>query len=308
MRLARLSRRALCKAALATTAISLVGRDVSAQNSMLIAAVNYPLVYFAERLTQGLAEVRFPVPIDTDPSFWRPNIADIAEFQSADLILLNGAGFAAWTARTTLPRARIVHTSSAFEDDYISIPAITHSHGESGEHSHSAIASYVWLDFNLARRQAEAIARAVIRRAPETEADITANLAGLSADLAALDDAAREIASLAEGVAMIASHPRSQYFARAYGATIDALEWDAAGSVSEEQWRDLEALIGQTGARIFIWEAEPETSATTRIEALGLRNVVFPPLANRPSSGNFISNMSASIADLTSVIRNISEN
>lgn len=301
-----LTRRTLGGLALAATATALTGQ-ARAQAGLSTASVNYPLAYFADRIAGGLAEVNFPVPVGTDPSFWRPGIADISAFQSADLILLNGAGFADWTARTTLPRSRIVQTSAAFEDALISTAKITHAHGEGGEHSHTGTANYVWLDFALARAQAEAIAAAMIRRAPEAEAEVTAHLNTLTADLTALDAEARDIGASTEGITLIASHPRYQYFARAYGLTIDAVEWDAAGPVSDDQWTALEMLITDTGARVFIWEATPTADALARSEALGLTNVVFPPLANRPPSGDFLSSMSEALESLRSSIQRASD-
>ena len=128
-----------------------------AQERPLVVTVNYPIQYFASRLVEDDAEVRFPVPEGIDPSFWRPTIADISSIQSADLILLNGAGFATWIDRVSLPRSKTVDTSAEVRDRFISTETITHSHGDGGEHSHEGIASYIWLDPSIAIAQAEAI-------------------------------------------------------------------------------------------------------------------------------------------------------
>jgi zinc transport system substrate-binding protein len=132
--------------------------------------------------------VVFPVPPDRDPAFWRPPIAVIAEYQAADLMLLNGADYAAWTQKASLPRAELVDTSRAFADQLIVTEnAITHSHRPEGEHSHAATASITWLDFRQATQQARAIADALKRRLPERAAALEAGMATLEADLLALD-------------------------------------------------------------------------------------------------------------------------
>lgn len=292
-----LTRRRLGQLTLAGTALTLGGR-AAAQDRLSIAAVNYPLAYFADRIAGDLADVSFMVPDDVDPSYWRPGIADITAIQSADLILLNGAGFADWTARTTLPRSRTVVTSAAFEDAFIAAESITHAHGEGGEHSHTGTANYLWLDFAQARMQAEAIAAAILRRAPEAENAISQNLAALVADLDALDAEAREIGEAAQGVRMVASHPRYQYFARAYGFDIASVEWGRGEPVSEQQLSALQALATDTDARVFIWEAAPDEASRAAVEGLGLTNVVFPPLANRPTDADFLGAMSASLRRL----------
>jgi len=130
----------------------------TADERPVVVTVSYPLAYFAETLGGDEIEVLFPVPEGVDPSFWRPAISDISAMQAADLILLNGADFATWTTRASLPRSRIVDTSAAFSDLYIQTETITHSHGDGGEHSHTGVASYLWLDPELALKQAEAMA------------------------------------------------------------------------------------------------------------------------------------------------------
>ena len=40
---------------------------------------------------------------ENDPAFWKPDDAAIARFQTADLILRNGAGYAKWMKTVSLP-------------------------------------------------------------------------------------------------------------------------------------------------------------------------------------------------------------
>ena len=99
--------------------------------------VNYPLAYFAERIAGDSVEVVFPVPPEVDPAFWSPDAETIADYQQADLVLLNGAGYAGWLQRATLSRSRLVDTSGALADQLIpSDDTLTHSHGPAGDHSH----------------------------------------------------------------------------------------------------------------------------------------------------------------------------
>lgn len=272
---------------LAIAMIVLSGTAALAQDRPRVVAVNQALHYFAERLLEDTAEVVFPVPEGVDPSFWRPSIADISMIQSADLILLNGAGFATWIDRVSLPRSRVVNTSAAIEDQFIVTESITHRHGDGGEHSHEGIASYIWLDPMLAIAQAESIAAAVIARDLAIEENVEARLAELRADLTELDAMARDALSGLEGVTMIATHPRYQYFARRYSLNITSLEWDAGAMPSDDQLADLERLSKELDARILIWEAQPPREAIERTEALGLQSIVFETWAGRSAEGSF---------------------
>jgi len=275
---------------------------VRAQDRPLIVAVNYPLSYFAERLTDGAAAVLYPVPAGRDPAFWRPGVSQISTIQGADLILLNGAGFAAWTTKASLPRSRLVDTSRAFESRYIATDTVTHSHGAEGEHSHTGTASFTWLDPEQAAIQAEAVADALKRRRLAEPDRVDARLAALTEDLQRLDAAAAALRPLAAGRVLIATHPRYQYFARQYGLDIRYLEWDAGETPAPAQLDQLEALVRETGADVLIWEAAPPPQAREAARELGVADVVFPTLAAPPQRGDYVSELTASIEALTNTL------
>ncbi|MEM9971405.1 MAG: metal ABC transporter substrate-binding protein [Pseudomonadota bacterium] len=259
-----------------------------AQDRPRVIAVNYALQDIAERLLGDAAEVVFPVPAGVDPSFWRPSIADIRMVQSADLILLNGAGFATWLDRVSLPRSKLVNTSVAVEDRFIVTESITHSHGDGGEHSHEGLAAYTWLDPTLAVAQADAVAAAIARTGLAPADEVYERLATLTAEFEALDERARAALSGATVGPMIATHPRYQYFARAYDLSIASLEWEAGAMPSDAELAELQALADDTGAQVILWEAEPPAAAIDAVAALGLRSVVFEPMATTPASGGLL--------------------
>ena len=132
---------------------------------LMVYVVNYPLQYFAERIAGEHATVVFPAPTQVDPAFWMPEPSAIAAYQRADVILLNGANYAKWLSKVTLPYARSVDTSVGFQDRYIRITdAVTHMHGPTGAHTHADYAFTTWLDFALATQQAQAISEALSRK------------------------------------------------------------------------------------------------------------------------------------------------
>ncbi len=279
-------------------ALAVLAGAATAQERPVVATVNYPLAWMADRLGGDAIEVLFPVPDGRDPSFWRPGLSDIAAIQQADLIALNGAGFATWTTRASLPRSRLVDTSAKLSAAFIATQSVSHSHGEDGAHSHTGTASYTWLDFELAAEQAEALAAAMQRRMPDLRNRVEERLPSLLADLAALDTQARDALATLQGTTIIATHPRYQYFARAYGLDIAALEWEAGALPDEAQWQDLQDMVAETGASLLIWEAEPPQEAKERAAGMGLASIVFAPLATRPASGDFASVMRAQIEAL----------
>lgn len=269
-----------------------------AQDRPVVAAVNYPLAWMAERLGGGNVDVLFPVPADRDPSFWRPGLSDIAAIQQADVIALNGAGFAGWTARTSLPRSRIVDTSAGFEDALIATESLTHSHGADGEHSHTGTASYTWLDFSQAAQQATELATMMERRIPDLSETIGDALPKLVSDLEALDAEAQTRLAALQGTTILATHPRYEYLARAYGLDISPMEWEAGALPTPDQWQSLRSRMTETSARVLIWEAAPPEEAIAKADQMGLRSVVFSPLAGRPVTGDFAGIMRDQISAL----------
>ena len=56
--------------------------SASADGSMSVYVVNYPLKYFAEKIGGPHVKVTLPVPPDVDPVYWIPSIANITAISS----------------------------------------------------------------------------------------------------------------------------------------------------------------------------------------------------------------------------------
>lgn len=89
---------------------------VSASKPLSVYVVNYPLKYFAEWIGGEWVNVKFPAPADGDPAYWSPGPEVVAAYQQADLILLNGADYAKWISKASMPSSKMVDTSGAFSD------------------------------------------------------------------------------------------------------------------------------------------------------------------------------------------------
>ena len=273
-----------------------VGGKTVAAPPLNIYSVNYPLQYFAERIAGSHAKVVFPAPADIDPAYWVPEPAVVNDFQGADLILLNGAGYARWVNKAALPRSRLVDTSAVFKADYLAAETATsHSHGPGGEHSHSGVAFTTWLDFALAARQAEAIRDAITRLRPDLREVIETNYGVLERELMELDQRAEAIGLHAKGKPMVASHPVYQYLALAYGLNLLSVHWEFDQVPGDDNWREMEALLGRHQAEIMLWEGEPQVPTVQRLLSTGLESVLFNPAANRPAKGDWLSVMRANL-------------
>jgi zinc transport system substrate-binding protein len=243
--------------------------------------------------------VSFPAPPGTDPSFWKPNAETIARYQQADLILVNGAGFAGWVDTATLPGSRVIDTSAAMVDRLLQLEgAVTHSHGGMGEHSHAGYATCLWLDPTLAKAQAAAIATAFANARPDDKAAFDQGRAALDADLDALDARLAAVAARIGTTPLLFSHPIYAYLIRRYGLNARSVNFEPTEVPGHFALAQLEEKLEGHPAKLLVWEAEPLAETTAELERRGITSTVFAPLAEAPAGGDYLSAMSENAARL----------
>ena len=254
--------------------------------------VNYPLAYFAERIAGESVTVVFPAPPNVDPAFWSPDAETIADYQQADLVLLNGAGYAGWLQRATLSQSRLIDTSGAMTDQLIAVDdTVTHSHGPGGDNSHQDMAFTSWLDMEFAAGQARTVFGSLVRLLPENEPDYRERLHELEKDLGELDTRLKVVAERIGDQPLVFSHPVFQYLARAYELNGRSVHWEPDETPGDDQWRELFELLSAHNAAWMIWEDEPLPDTVSRLEDLGIKSLVFRPCGNRPAEGSLVSVM-----------------
>jgi zinc transport system substrate-binding protein len=298
----------LCIALMVCTAAALAGcsEEGSSQrvesNRPTVYVVNYPLKYFAERIGGDRVDVRFPVPADEDPAFWQPSSDDIAAYQSADLILLNGATYAKWIEKVSLPSSKTVDTSAAFHGTLIKTAStVTHSHGPGGEHAHAGTAFTTWIDFEQANGQAKAVKETLLSLLPNHAPEFESNFATLQNELSELDSAMHEIAKRIGDGPLVASHPVYQYLARRYDLRIKAVHWEPDVVPDDKATADLKQLLADHPANWMIWEGEPDVRSVQLLETVGLGSVVFDPCSNTPSEGDWLTEMKRNVDRMKAV-------
>jgi zinc transport system substrate-binding protein len=243
--------------------------------------------------------VSFPIPAGVDPQFWTPDATIIARYQEADLILINGAGYAAWIDTATLPGSRVIDTSAGFTDRLLPLEdAVTHSHGGVGEHSHAGYATMPWLDPMLAIEQSTAIAAAFTSARPESAAAFDDGLAGLRRDLEALDARLAAVAGRIGSAPLLFSHPSYAYLVRRCGLDARSLHWEPSEVPGYFAWAQLDEKLTDHPARWLVWEAEPVAETKAELERRGIRSLVFAPLDRAPAAGDYLSVMGENVSRL----------
>lgn len=277
-------------------------RTVDTEDVPVVYAVNYPLQYFAQRIAGDLVKVEFPAPQHVDPAFWTPEPAVIASFQEADLILLNGATYAKWVDKVSLPGSKLVTTSRSFEERFIHTSGtVTHSHGPGGEHAHGGVAFTTWLDLQLATEQAAAIQAAFAEAWPEHAEAFLAGYESLRSDLLALDRRLEMVAARNPDLPLFASHPVYQYLSRRYALNVSSVQWEPDEPPGEVAWTELRQTLRDHPAAWMLWEAEPVAETTALLREIGIEPVVFDQCSNVPAEGDFLTVMEQNAANLERV-------
>ncbi len=269
----------------------------------LVHATNYPLFYFAKRLSAGSFDVVcLPMQADGDPAFWEPTGSDIVAMQSADLILFNGAEYEKWASAVSLPTEKIVSTAEGFRDSWIVTEGKVHSHGDGKKHSHGETAFTTWLDFSLAAKQAEKVSDALIQLQPSKREEIVKRRDFLMAELKSLDQQMKVLGRKLEPYELVVSHPVYQYLAAAYGLNTRAVHWEPEQQLNADNDQELRKLRRDTDFDHFIWEGVPAAASVTRLKNMGIESFVFDPCGSQPEKGDFLSAMNENIKQLRRIL------
>lgn len=271
---------------------------VSDDHKMTIAVTNYPLYFLTTEIAGSLVSVYLP-DLGGDPAYWKPDAAIITEYQQADLVIANGAGFEKWMEKASMPSSRLLNSSESFSEQWIETDdAMVHSHGPEGLHSHKGTAFTTWLNFDFAARQAEAVYSALVQKFPDRQEMLENNLRKLKGSMNVLSSRMRAVADGLDGQTIIASHPVYQYLSEGYGLDITSLHWEPGEMPDDDEWALLIKLSSDTGAKIMIWEGEPGEEIRNKLSALEIKTVVFDPCGNRPKAGDFLTVMEENVTAL----------
>ncbi|BBM87457.1 metal ABC transporter substrate-binding protein [Candidatus Uabimicrobium amorphum] len=271
----------------------------------------YPTAYFAKRIAGQYANVVCPVPQDEDAIFWKaykhPEI--IQKYQQADLIILNGAKFAKWVRKVSLPQNKVVNTSKPFSKNFITIEnATTHSHGDGKVHTHKGLDGHTWVDPHNAKVQAHEITKALCKILPQHKEQMQKNFTALQKDLDALIATLEQYQKTANNnEPLLASHPAYNYIARTFSWNIKNLDLDPQTMPTPKQFAAIQALQKKHPAKFILWEEYPtDEIAKAFKDKLNLTSIEFSPCEllgeeQQKQGEDYLSVMRKNVANLQAI-------
>lgn len=272
----------------------------AAQPKPYVYATNYPLAYFAARISDDSFLVLYP-EIPGEPSKWRPGRADLDDMRQAALVLVNGAGYEKWDATGAVAPERLIDTTAGLK---LTLPERAGPARAPWQPPSAAPDPSVdtWLDLSVAVEQAAAIKKALLSAGLGNATALDRNFAALSGELFGLDRRLMQISGRREPVPVVAARPVYDYLARRYPLSIKSLDWPGRGIPSEAMILELESLLEEHPAKLMLWPELPDWPYRQRLEDIGLTLVVLPTLESWPGQGDFISVMTDNVDRLTGAV------
>jgi zinc transport system substrate-binding protein len=212
-------------------------------NKLRVIASFFPLYDFSRNVGGDRAEVSVMVPAGIEPHDWEPTPRNIADAESADMIVYNGAGFESWFSGINAKFA--VDTSRG----------IQLMEGGEGAQGGSNFDPHIWLDPVLAKKQVEAIRDGFIQTDPVNSDYYSQNAQRYIAELDSLDSFIRSELSNCTLNDFIAFHDSFSYFANRYNLTQHSVHGvSPEGDVLPQRIQEIKDLAATLGINVIYAE------------------------------------------------------
>jgi zinc transport system substrate-binding protein len=232
----------------------------------------YPLAFFTSEIGKNQVAVTNLTPAGAEPHDYEPSAQDIAQLETAELLIVNGAGFEPWLSKV-MPdlKAKKIPVLAAAED-LVSLQI--EADGETLSDPH------VWLDPVLAKQEVAKIAQALMEVDPEHRVEYEANTQQLQAKLDALDQEFRVGLAVCRQKNIVTSHQAFGYLASRYGlkqVAITGLASDLEPTPAE--LAKIVRFAKDTDVKYIFFETlvSPRL-ADTIAQEIGAQTLVFDPL------------------------------
>jgi zinc transport system substrate-binding protein len=240
-------------------AVVLLALSASAAASMVVFVSIAPQKYFVEQIGGDRVAVEVMVAPGANPHTYEPKPQQMAALARARLYFAIGVPFErAWLGKLAAasPGLRVVHTDDGIEK--LPIAAAQHHGYDEAHHDQGGYDPHIWLSPPLVKRQAAAVAAALVAAEPANESVYIANLAGFLARIDRLHTELEALFSGKQGARFMVFHPSWGYFADTYGLEQIAIEVEGK-KPKPAQLKNLIEHARANGIKVIF--AQPQFSA-----------------------------------------------
>ena len=176
-----------------------------------VVASFYPIFEFVKRIGGEKVDGSSLIPVGIEPHDYEPTIQQVQDAQTADMLVINGAGFEEKWIRNISPRS-VLDTSVGLN--------LT----SSTQVSSKSVDPHIWLDPILAKQQVENIRDGLIKVDPANSAYYKETANRFISDLDSLDKTIKSELSTCEKKDFVAFHNAFSYFSKRYGLTQHSIQ------------------------------------------------------------------------------------
>jgi zinc transport system substrate-binding protein len=258
-----------------------------AAGPMRVAVGVAPVEFFAKKIGGALITTTVLVPAGADAHTYEPKPSQMRALSASAVYLSTGMEFEeAWEPRLLAANKKLVFRHLDEGLNKLPMPEghedHHHGHAAAGHHHDEAeMDPHIWVAPPEVRSMAAHIADAFAKADPANAKVYAANLAAFLKEIDALDAELKGIfaAAPAGHRGFMVFHPAWGYFARAYGLTQTAIEFEG----KEPSPKRLAAVVSEAKAKgvrvIFVQPQMSRRSAETIAKAVGAQVVTADPLA-----------------------------
>jgi zinc transport system substrate-binding protein len=191
-------------------------QDRQEQEKITVVASFYPLYEFASRVVGDRAEVSSLVPAGVEPHDWEPTAEDVSRGRTADVLVINGAGFERWA--DDMEAKVVANTSEGIEFNYREEKeAGDDEQGHEDAGGGGGVNPHIWLDPMLAKHQIDKIRDVMASSDPANTDYYNQNADRFTAELDSLDAFIRSELADCNKSDFIAFHDAFTHFSERYG-------------------------------------------------------------------------------------------
>ncbi len=180
-----------------------------------VATSLYPFEYFIKEIGKEHVQVTNVIPLGVEPHDFELTAKDVAKLHEMDLFVYQSAGFESIEKVASLLQAeKLVDVSKGIP--LLHGEAHHHEHEEHGKTGHEEVDPHIWLDPQLAKKQAAHIRDALMKLDAKNSQDYEKNYNELAAELDRLDQEYQQMVEKAQQKKFVTSHAAFGYLAKRY--------------------------------------------------------------------------------------------
>lgn len=183
----------------------------------------YPMYEFTKSIAGDQATVDLLIPANSEPHEWEPSPKDMANIQSADILVYNSPFFETWVPKVedSLGKNKKPLFVNASEGITLMEGTVKEEHdgnadGKEHDHDH-AMDPHVWLSPVIAQKEVETLTAAIVKKDPKNKEIYEKNSKEYIQQLKNLDQSYRDSLKGYVGKEIITQHAAFGYLTKEYG-------------------------------------------------------------------------------------------